>query len=144
MDPITIEAIDDKEQSLFVYSCPSSLRLNVQSILDQAFAGLQSAAKPDPFRFSISYFGYSKDPAYPGYLGYEIESINDCVTSANAYWSLSLNDQASDHGIDTTFPGPADKVMLRFVTVGAAASGRNIREKSIIARRLERINGPSQ
>jgi len=135
MKPVKIDAVDDKGHKLFSFRVELTSRLSVQSLLDKTFIEHQRPKRPDPFNFTVSYFGYSKNKKFPGYLGYEIDSIEDFKSSVSAYWSVSINSIPASHGIDTTFPGPGDTVTLRFIRIAARDTGRNARESAIISRR---------
>jgi hypothetical protein len=131
MAPITIEAYDNNGQQLFSYEVAFDWEINVEQLLERAFAQQQSAATPDPFTYTVAYYGYSQSADFPGYLGYELESIGSLSSSSDFYWSLSINDQPSPSGIDTTFPNPGSTVTFRYTPSATATSheaGRRLKE----------------
>jgi Domain of unknown function (DUF4430) len=105
-------------------------------MLEHTFVESQTSISPEPFRFNLEYFGFSKTDAFHGYLGYELESIGELHSGPSAYWSLSLNGRPSDHGIDSTYPGPGDRVTFQYVAT--AGTGRTARETVIASRRAAR------
>jgi hypothetical protein len=133
---VVIEALESSGKTIFKHTVPAGLRLSVRSLLEHAFVESQTSASPEPFRFSLEYFGFSKTAAFHGYLGYELESIGELRSEPAAYWSFSLNGRPSDRGIDSTYPGPGDRVTFQYVTT--AGTGRTAREAVIISRRAAR------
>lgn len=71
MSTITIAAYDDSNNQLFSYQVGFAFEINVQQLLQLAFVNAQSASQPDPFSYTLEYYGYSQSAQYPGYLGYE-------------------------------------------------------------------------
>lgn len=108
------------------------MTLCLTSILEHAFVVNQTHASPVPFRFRLEYFGFGKVAAVGGHLGYELESIGELKSGPTAYWSMSINGRARDHGIDGTYPMPGDTVTFQYVTIAGAA--RNAREEILISR----------
>jgi hypothetical protein len=141
MKPITIEAYDSNGNKIFSYEVDFDWEINVEQILERAFVEQQSAEKPDPFTYTVEYYGYSQSAEFPGYLGYELESIGGLNTGSDFYWSLLVNSQPSPAGIDTTFPNPGSTVTLRYTAIGAATShATGSRLKAIQGRRAARAN----
>ncbi|MHA6908138.1 DUF4430 domain-containing protein [Ralstonia pseudosolanacearum] len=135
MSTITIQAYDDSNNRLFSYQVGFAFEINVQQLLQLAFVNAQSASQPDPFSYTLEYYGYSQSAQYPGYLGYELESINAFDADANHYWALAVNGQPSPSGIDTTFPNPGATVTLTYQTVTSKSLSANSRQKAIQERR---------
>jgi hypothetical protein len=131
-EPVALEALDSSGRPIFKFTVPGGLRKNVASILEHVFVEHQTQASPVPFRFRLEYFGFSKDASFSGHLGYELESIGELKSGPTAFWSMSINGRASDHGIDATYPAPGDTVTFQYVTT--AGTGRNAREVLIISR----------
>src|SRR5262245_23027587 len=119
--PITIRAVDDKGQELFNYTVPFEFELDVTEVMERAFVIGQTTGKPDPFLYTVEYFGYSESAQFPGYLGYEIESIARLQSNDQFFWSLLINDVPSSSGADTTYPGPGASVLWKYTPVPAAA-----------------------
>jgi hypothetical protein len=119
--PITIRAIDDKNQELFSYTIPFEIELNVQQVMERAFVIGQTAEKPDPFLYTLEYFGYSESAQFPGYLGYEIESIAQLQSNDQFFWDLLVNDVPSSSGADTTYPSPGATVLWKYTALPAGA-----------------------
>lgn len=138
MSAITIKAYDDDNNQLFSYQVGFEFEINVQQLLQLAFVKGQSAGQPDPFGYTLEYYGYSQSTQYPGYLGYELESINTFDADANHYWELAVNGQPSPSGIDTTFPNPGATVTLTYQTVTTKSLAANSRLKAIQERRAAR------
>jgi hypothetical protein len=120
--PITIQAVDNNNVELFNFSVPYDFEVSVKQVLERAFIAGQTPATPDPFLYTLEYYGYSESAQFPGYLGYEIESIG---TKANGqlqntgqfFWELNINDVPSSDGADTTFPSPGSVVLWKYVPV---------------------------
>src|SRR5271155_405096 len=103
--PITLRAIDSNNSQLFEYVVPFRIGITARQVLEEAFALNQTSATPDPFVFTLEYFGYSESAPFPGYLGYEIESIAGLANIAGKfYWDLLVNGVPSSSGADTTYP----------------------------------------
>jgi Domain of unknown function (DUF4430) len=133
---VVLEALDSSGRTIFKFVVPAGLRLNVRSILEHAFVENQTSAAPEPFRYRLEYFGFSKTAAFHGHLGYELESIGELKSGPSAYWSFSINGRASDQGIDATYPVSGDRVTFQYVT--SNGTGRNARETVIMSRRAAR------
>src|SRR5262249_35614631 len=71
--------------------------------------------------YTLEYFGYSESAQFPGYLGYEIESIANLQSNDQFFWSLLINDVPSSSGADTTYPGPGASVLWKYTPVPTAA-----------------------
>jgi len=138
---VTLRAVDDSGSELFHYTVPLHLGMNVQQIMESAFVLNQCPLpNPDPFVFTVRYYGYSEDPQYPGYLGYEIEAIGKSKalllpTNDQFYWELLINGVASTNGADTTHPGPGSTVLWQYVAEPASPAALNARARTIHSRR---------
>jgi hypothetical protein len=124
--PITVRALDNQGHSLFEYAVPFSLEVSARQLLEQAFV-LGQSATPDPFLFTLEYYGYSESPQYPGYLGYEVESIAGLSNSAQYYWELLVNGVSSSSGADTTYPNPGAIVTWQYAAIPASPSEQSRR-----------------
>lgn len=137
--PVTIEAFDDNNNQLFGFQVPFTWRVNVQELLEQAYILNQTVAQPDPFQYTLEYFGYSQSAQFPGFLGYELESINGFQTGGDFFWSLSVNGNLSQSGIDTTYPNPGATVTLQFASFATApAHAATQRARTIQGMRMQR------
>ena len=133
---ITIQAIDNDSNQLFSYSVPFEFEINVQQLLERAFVLEQTTSNPDPFVYTVEYFGYSEFEGFPGYLGYEIERIQDLSSNDDFFWQLQVNGAVSSTGADTTFPNPGATVTWQYTST--SAPGLHARTKAIHARRARR------
>jgi hypothetical protein len=96
-------------------------QINARELIEETFVQFQSTQVPDPFLYTIDYYGYSQE-GY-GYLGYEIESIGSYVNGANDnYWVLYVNGSAASVGIDSYWVRPNDQVELLYQNFGAVAN----------------------
>lgn len=117
--PITLRAIDDKGNVLFEYEVPFEFGINAKQLLERAFVLAQRPAKADPFLYTVEYYGYSQSPQFPGYLGYEIESIANLPGNSSFYWDLILDGVSSTTGADTTYPNPGGTIVWQYTPVPA-------------------------
>ncbi len=115
--PITLRALDENNRELFRYSVPFSQGITVRQAMEHAFVQEQTPLHPDPFHFTIEYYGYSDIVGFPGYLGYEIASINGLANTGEYYWDLLLNDIIVTTGADTTFPNPGSTVTWQYTAI---------------------------
>lgn len=69
-DPVTVNAIDQNGGKLFEYRVPFFVGMSARQALECAFIVGQAGGSPDPFLYMLQYYGYSKSPEFPGYLGY--------------------------------------------------------------------------
>jgi hypothetical protein len=139
MEPITIEAYFENTP-LFSYVVPYTWRVDVQTLMEQAFVSAQTQTNPDPFLYTLEYYGYSQSPQYPGYLGYEVESIQQYVNGTYPYvWMLYVAENAqgpfevSNNGMDTTFPNPGAIVRWQY-------GPSNMREALVVPPRQQAIH----
>jgi hypothetical protein len=115
--PITLRAVDNQNHQLFEYSVPFTLEVSARQLLENAFVLGQTASSPDPFLFTLEYYGYSQSTQYPGYLGYEVESIAGLSNDAQNYWELLVNGVPSSSGADTTYPNPGSTVTWQYAAI---------------------------
>lgn len=108
--------------------------LNVRELIEAAFVQLQSPQTPDPFNFTIEYYGYDYYQGNTSYLGYFIESINQYVTNPNNFWDLYVNGSTSSVGMDSYLVQANDQIELKWVTSGAP-EGIGARIQRVKARR---------
>jgi hypothetical protein len=141
---IAIQAFDAKGNSIFSYSVPFTMGISVKQVMESAFV-LNQLPPPDadPFLYTAEYYGYSEDPQFPGYLGYEIEGIGNkkigILPSNNAsYWKLSINNQDSKTGAETAYPGPGSTVVWRYVAIPSNPQDLTARTRIIHSRRAAR------
>jgi len=104
--------------------------------------GAAGATNPDPFLYTVEFYGYSESAQFPGYLGYEIESIGlkkDAMKPSNDqyYWELSVNTVPSTAGPDTNFPGPGSTVQWTYTAI-TPATPLAARTQVVHARRASR------
>jgi hypothetical protein len=141
---ITIQAIDGSGNSIFTYSVPFVMGMSVKQVMESAFAHNQlPPPDADPFLYTTEYYGYSEDPQFPGYLGYEIEGIGNKTigvlpTNDQYYWDLSINNQDSKTGAETAYPAPGSKVLWRYVAIPANPRELTPRAQVIHSRRAAR------
>lgn len=116
--------------------------LTVRELIEAAFIQLQTANQPDPFVFTIDYYGYDYFQGDTSYLGYFIVSIGTkggqtYASSPNSYWELLVNGTPSDVGMDSRLVKPNDQVRLEWYTPpqGSAAKGIGGRVQSVRTRR---------
>jgi hypothetical protein len=101
--------------------------ISARELMEETYVQLQTAAAPDPFDYTLEYYGYSQ--AGFGYLGYEIEDIDGNVNGANgSYWVFNVNGTAASVGIDSYMVQPNDAIELQYVNFGA------VQDKAVAAR----------
>jgi hypothetical protein len=105
--------------------------LTVRELIEAAFVQLQTAAQPDPFIFTIDYFGFDYFQGDTSYLGYFIVSIGEkggqtYASSAASYWELLVNGTPSDLGMDSRLVKPNDQVRLEWYTPAAEGAIKGI------------------
>jgi hypothetical protein len=105
--------------------------LTVRELIEAAFVQLQTAAQPDPFVFTIDYYGFDYFQGDTSYLGYFIVSIGTkggqtYASGANSYWELPVNNTPSDVGMDSRLVKPNDQVRLEWYTPPPAADAKGI------------------
>jgi hypothetical protein len=111
--------------------------MTAREFFEAAFVQLQTDQNPDPFKFTIDYFGYDHYQGVTSYLGYFIVSIDQYVTSANNYWDLYVNGNPSQVGMDSYLVRPNDQVELKWITVGPEAQG--VAAQRVHTRRQNRV-----
>jgi hypothetical protein len=142
--PITLQIVDENGRKLIPdLSLPFSIGINVKQTMECAFVLSQTAAAPDPFLYTVEYYGYSEIALFPGYLGYEIESIGTKSiglkpTNNQFYWKLAVNGMASLTGADTTFPGPGSTVLWTYTRIPADSADLPPRTNVVQSRRASR------
>ena len=112
--------------------------LTARELVEATFVQLQTNQHPDPFNFTIGYFGYDHYQGVTSYLGYFIVSINQFVTGANNYWDLYINGNPSQIGMDSYLVQPNDQVELKWITVPPSAQGVAAQVQRVQARRATR------
>lgn len=117
--PITLRVIDNTGTSLFQYSVPFEPQITAREVLEYAFVIAQTSPTPDPFAFTLKFYGYSESAQFPGYLGYEIESINNLENNAQCYWDLLVDGTTSSSGADTTYPHPGATILWQYTPIPA-------------------------
>lgn len=142
-EPVTIRAITDQNDILFEYRVPFEFEVSAKRLLERAFVLGQVLDKtPDPFQYTMEYYGYSYNPQLPGYLGYEIESFaKNNVSYPNTdqfYWELIVDGVASSTGADTAYPNPGGSVVWQYQAIAADAQNLSARSKEIHRRRFAR------
>jgi hypothetical protein len=138
--PILLRIVDDQGQELFRQTVPFEFELDVKEVMERAFVLAQTPAKPDPVVFEVQFYGYSESVPYPGYLGYEIESIQGKPNNQQFYWELKINGAASQEGADSTQPGPGSEVLWEYTPIAAAEQQLTGRAQAVHARRRQRAS----
>lgn len=137
---IHVEALDLNGASIFKYDAPPGSGVTARELLEASFVGLQRTDLRDPFVFTLEFFGYSTDPQFPGYLGYEVESIGrpggtPLSNSTENYWELLMNGQQATEGADALRPLPGSRVTWQFTSMQSQLAGSSVRAKLVKARR---------
>ncbi len=112
--------------------------MTARELIEGAFVQLQTDQNPDPFKFTIDYFGYDHYQGVTSYLGYFIVSIDQYVTGANNYWDLYVNGNPSQVGLDSYLVQPNDQIELRWIAVGPEAQGVAAHVQRVQTRRQSR------
>lgn len=133
-NPITLRAIDNTNKQLFEYSVPFTSEITALQLLEQAFVLAQTPSTSDPFVFTLEYYGYSQSTQFPGYLGYEVESIASLPNNSLFYWELLVNGVASSSGANTTFPNPGSTVTWQYTAIPSAPASLS-RRAALIQKR---------
>jgi hypothetical protein len=136
--PITLQIVDENGQRLIDLAVPFHLEMDVKQVMEAAFVLMQTATSPDPFLYVVEYYGYSEATQFPGYLGYEIESICGKASNNDFFWKLSINGIPSQAGADTANPGPGSTVLWEYTPVSANQGAVTARSKVVQSRRAAR------
>ena len=148
--PITLKIVDNSGTVKFHHDVPFEFELDVEEVMERAFVLAQTLPPPpppapplpiekrDPLPYTLKYYGYSESPQFPGYLGYEVESIFDLVTDTQNYWELKLDGILSPTGADSTHPGPGSTVLWTYVKVPVNPTSLPGRTQVIQQRRSSR------
>lgn len=138
--PILLRIVDEQGQEIVRQTVPFEFELDVTDVMERAFVLAQSAQNPDPFVFEVQYYGYSESAQYPGYLGYEIESIQGKTNNQQYYWELKINGAVSQEGADSMQPGPGSEVLWEYTPIAATEQTLAPRAKIVHARRRDRAS----
>ena len=133
--PITLRVVDENGKELFRQSIPFEWEIDVKQVMERAFILSQSAATPDPLVYTLQYYGYSEAAQFPGYLGYEIESIFTKPNNQQFYWELLIDGVASQEGADSEQPGPGATVLWQYTPLPANQQGTSRRSRLVQSRR---------
>jgi hypothetical protein len=136
--PFTLRIVDDNGNECYRASVPFEWELDVKQIMERAFALAQTTSTPDPFVYTMEYYGYSQVAQFPGYLGYEIESICGLSNNQQSYWALLINDVLSMEGADSMQPPPGSTVLWQFSPVPADPQKLAARTRMVHSRRAAR------
>jgi hypothetical protein len=136
--PFTLRIVDDQGKELFSQSVPFEAELDVRGIMERAFVISQTPAKPDPFYYDLQYYGYSQSAQFPGYLGYEVESICGKPNDQQHYWALSINNTLSPEGADSMQPGPGSAVVWTYTPIPANPQQLPARTREVHERRASK------
>jgi hypothetical protein len=137
--PFTLRVVDANGNQIFTQTVPFEFELTVTQIMERAFVLSQTAANHDPLPFQLQYYGYSEDPQFPGYLGYEVESLcNIASNPANGYWELLIDQQVSNEGADSMRPRAGAEILWQFVPAARGGEPRSARGRVIHERRAQR------
>jgi hypothetical protein len=137
-DPITLRAIDHKGRLLLEQAVVFRIGITAREVLEEGFVLGQTSTDPDPFVYTLQYFGYSESAAYPGYLGYEVESICQYANSPDFFWDLLVNGQPAASGADTTYPNPGSEVTWQYTALQSTSTAGSRRAALIHNRRKAR------
>jgi hypothetical protein len=107
-------------------------------VLEAGFVLAQTPDNPDPFVFTTEYYGFSESAQYPGFLGYEIETIRTRANTSENYWDPLIDGVPSHHGADTTYPNPGGSITWRYVSVSSTADQSKSGAKVVKSRRTLR------
>jgi hypothetical protein len=136
--PITLQVLDEQGKELVKQSVPFESALDVREVMERAFVLSQTTATPDPFTYDLQYYGYSETAQYPGYLGYEIESICGKPNNQQFYWALMINGVLSAEGADSMQPGPGSTVLWQYTPIPTSPQQLAGRTRIVHQRRAER------
>lgn len=123
-------------QLLFQQTVPFTQGMTVRNVMEQAFLMSQSAATPDPFEYTVTYYGQSQSGF--GFLGYEVESLCHLPNNAQNFWELFVNGVASQTGEDTTYPPAGSNVNWSYTAITAHPAKAKTRVHEVHSRRMER------
>jgi hypothetical protein len=132
--PVSLRVVDNNGKVLIDTSVPFSPNITARKVFENAFILAQTAQNPDPVVFTLQYYGYSEAPQFPGYLGYEIESIDALANTAQFYWDLIVDGVTSQNGADTSYPNPGGSVLWQYTPIPVAPAVSN-RRATLIQRR---------
>jgi hypothetical protein len=91
--------------------------VSARELMEETFVQMQSSQTPDPFLYTIEYYGYSQDGF--GYLGYEVERINGVENGTNDnYWILYINGSFASVGMDSYLVKPNDQIEFQYINFG--------------------------
>lgn len=138
--PILLRIVDEQGQELFRQTVPFEFELDVKEVMERAFILAQTPANPDPLVYGVQFYGYSESAQYPGYLGYEIESIQGKPNNQQFYWELKINGVASLEGADSMQPGPGSEVLWEYTPIAARQQQITGRVQVVHARRSKRAS----
>jgi hypothetical protein len=110
--------------------------LTARELVERTFVQLQTDQTPDPFKFTVDYFGYDHYQGVTSYLGYFIVSIDKFVSGPAAYWDLYVNGTPSQVGMDSYLVQPNDNVELKWISVPTTTQGVGARVQRAQSRRL--------
>lgn len=140
--PITLRVIDENGNELFSQSVPYEWEIDVKQVMERAFVLSQTPRMPDPIVYTLQYYGYSEQDQYPGYLGYELESIDTSSgtkpSNQQYYWQLLINGVSSQGGADSEQPRPGSTVTWKYTPIAQSRDALGQRSKIILSRRLAR------
>lgn len=136
--PIDLAVIDNNGTTLFSASVPFSTGMTARNVLEQGYIAAQTPTNIDPIDFTLEFFGYSENPQYPGFLGYEIDSMGGLPGNAQFYWELLIGGVMSQTGADTTYPAPGASVTWQYVAIGTPLAAASPRAELLHARRQDR------
>ncbi len=114
---------------------PLQSELSARELVEGTFVQLQTDQTPDPFKFTIDYFGYDHYQGVTSYLGYFVVSINNFVSGPDAYWDLYVNGKPSQVGMDSYLVQPNDKIELKWISIPTGPQGVGARVQRVQARR---------
>jgi hypothetical protein len=139
---VTFKIQDERGKVIFTKDVPFEFEMNVIQLMERAFVLAQTVKTPDPFQYTLQYYGYSKTPGFPGYLGYEIEQVNGLPpvdAQSDYYWALWIDNQLCLEGAGTIRPDFGSTVSLRYTKIKGGAANLPARTSAILARKARHV-----
>lgn len=134
--PINLQIIDENGNQTFSQSVPYEWEMDVKQVMERAFVLSQSPATPDPLVYTLQYYGYSETPQFPGYMGYELESIGTKGNNQEFFWQLLINGNPSQLGADLEQPAPGSTVVWQYTPIPSNPQQMVPRSSVLHARRV--------
>jgi hypothetical protein len=140
--PITLRVLDENGSEMFSQIVPYDWEIDVKELMERAFILSQSSTTPDPLVYTLQYYGYSERAQFPGYLGYEVESIGTGVemkpNNSQFYWQLLIDGLPSQEGADSEQPRPGSTITWQYTPIPPNSDDFSSRTRLIHSRRAKR------